>query len=226
MKKCLLKNFAGVTIILLALSVFAIVLIQIDLAKNYQFELSVSGITNYLLSFGKFKELFLGTIALVAGYVGVESFLESFKENRYTDWVARSEIRYSEIASYDPQMKILLSHQRRTMFEYLEKENFTFKNKQSFKSFFDKFIAPKVSHMEERNIRYVDLGGCYPDNEFTYSYLNFQYVFAEMINLSNSYQDILTDLRTMYLDSMPKDRIIDKELYKTSIDNYCRRRSQ
>ncbi len=226
MKKFLSKIFKGVTVILLILSVAAMILIQIDLGRNYQFDLSVSGITYYLLAFGKFKELFLGTIALVAGYVGVESFLETVKENRYTDWVARTEIRYSEIVKYDPQLKILLSHQRRTMFEYLEKENFSFNNKESLKLFFEKFIAPKVPYIEESNTRYENLGGCYPDENFTFSYLNFQYIFAEMVNLSKSYPCILNDLHTMYIDSLPKNRTIDSALYNAAINDYCKSRCQ
>lgn len=225
MKKLLDKIFFGVTLVLIIMSLIALVLVHIELFTNYQFEISTDGISNYLLAFGTFKELFLGTVAVIGGYVAINSYLEGVKINKYSDWVERTEIRYNQISKYDPQIRILLCHNRNDMFDYLEKRDFVFKNKFSLQDFFNKYFKEIVPIIEERNIRYINNGGIYPNKQETYSYLNFQYIFAELVNISKSYPEILKDLHDLYIESLKKDRYIDKDAYNSAVNNALKNKS-
>ena len=59
------------------------------------------------------------------------------------------------------------------------------------------------------------MGGCYPNNNFSYSFDSFQ--FLVLGSIDNDYPEILEDLQHLYLETFPTDRIIDLESYQTGL---------
>ena len=237
MKNFLSKIFKGVTFALLILSAAAIILTQVDLAQNYQFEFSVSGITYYLLSFGKFKELYLGTIAIAAGYVGIKTLEvgiktleETIMENRYRDWSNKNDFRLMEYLKNNysnDKIREIFTCYRRDIFDELYEKKFCINNKKELKSFIDKYFAPNIDLLEQSSELFFPCNSLYPNANTCYSIDCVTYLFKGLINLDKCYPEIIRDFTEIYLNYVKIESFMIQpdEYYKLRSANITQKKS-
>jgi hypothetical protein len=204
-------------------SVLAIILIHINLfdGKQYGFSFTVSGIEFYLNQFGEHKGLFTLTIASVAALAGLKSLGESTKANqerikqdRFMEWKNALEKRVDEIIEKDPYMDRIFIQHRYQLFTILYGMDFNVKNHSQLVEIFEVF-KNATDFLESQSKWHMKLGGIYRDDHHAYAYDSFRFVLYG--GIFKEYVDAERDLNKLYLDSLPKHRIIDQKLYESTL---------
>lgn len=211
--------------ILTLMSLMAISIIHWGLIETKVFSFTPTGINNYFNAFGEYKALFTSTVATIAAYFGLlrlkaatDANNDKLKQDRFSEWKTVLDIRFIEIEKYDPYMRREFTRVRYNLFQQLYKNDFSISDLKQLTQIFESNFQDIVKFLESQNNKYIGMGSVYIDNMQSYSFDSFRFLLLGCVD--NTYTEIVTDLQRMYLDSMPKDRIINSELYQTSEFNY------
>lgn len=221
--KTLNKFLIAIIIILLFMSFLALFVIHYNLS-NLEFSFSPVGIENYLSAFSKYKSLFAGTVATCTVYMGLlrvkatnDGNREKLKQDLFNEWKTVVQTRSNEIEKYDPFMIREIIRIRRGLFNSLYVINFKIEEKAQLKEIFEKYVKNLISFFENQNNKYIDLGGIYPNNEHSYSFDSFRFLFYGMIDYW--YDDMERDLKELYNENLDSNRTISLNLYQAASNN-------
>jgi hypothetical protein len=186
---------------------------------------SPDGLETYLSAFGKYKALFTGTIAVCAAYFGLqrvkvseEANREKIKQDYFNEWKTIIQVRAAEVDENNKFMLREIVKIRHSLFNDLYDLKFEISNKNEMTEIFDKHLKSRVSFFEEQNDKHIGMGGAYPDENYSYSFSAFLFIFWGMID--KGYDTLGKDLKEIYLENMDSMRFIDKANYKIALQNY------
>jgi len=213
----------GAMVILIVMSTLALFAIHWELSKK-TFSFSPRGIDNYLRTLGSYKTLFTATIATIAAYFGlhrlkaaVDANLQKLQQDRFAEWRSVLDVSLVRIEGTDNYMKREFIRSRYKLFQRLFPINFAIGSKSQLESIFDEIFRDSVYTFEEQNKNYIKIGGLYLNQEHSYSFDSFRYLFISC--LDTCYIDLESDLKNLYLERLP-NRLIDPEGYRlTKIAN-------
>jgi len=220
-------NFLLLTIIsiLTIMSLVALVSIHWTLFNNYSLSFTPEGIDSYLISFGKYKALFTGTVATIAAYFGLhrlkaatDANSDKLRQDRFSEWKTVLDIRFIEIEKLDPYMKREFVRIRYNLFRQLYDLNFSITNNAQLTQIFQTTFQDLVKVFEEQNNKQLGMGGVYPNNTHSYSFDNFRFLLLGSVD--NLYPDIVSDLKTLYLGAIDPNRTIDLNMFRAAQLNY------
>ena len=216
----------GIIGFLLLMSFIAIITIHWNFFDN-EFLFSPKGLEIYLSSYGNYKSLFTGTIATTAAYFGLlrvkvseEANREKIKQDYFTEWKTIVQVRAVEVGGNDKLMLREIIKIRHGLYNDLYDKKFNINSKTTLTTLFNKHIKSSVYFFETMNDKCIGMGECYPDNNHSYSFDAFRFIFFGMIE--NFYDEIEKDLKELYISNMNPDRYIDVNTYKSALQNYSR----
>jgi hypothetical protein len=217
-----MQKFFNYTIIIFAyilciFSLLAFIFIHLEIFKN-KFQLDLNGLNYYFESLAKFKELFAGTITLIVAYYGIQRFQaaeiankDKIKLDRFSDWKTITEIRMNEFKDVNKKFSREFSRIRYNFYNDLYSKNMSIKNKAELKLIYDKYFKNLTRFFEETTNDFIGMGGIYLNQEYTYFFDDFYFVFIGC--LDNSYNEIYKDTKELYLSNLDAERIINTEMY-------------
>lgn len=198
---------------------------------NYSIDLSPKGVNYYLFSYGEYKALFLATVSTIACYFGLlrlkaatDANTDKLKIDRFSEWKLVSEVRFLQFEKENDYMKRGFIKLRYNLFQDLFELKFSIKNKAILKSIFDKYFKTYIQHFEEQNEKCLWMGAVYPDENYSYSFDAFQYVFRGC--LEREYEELYNDLQQLYLSNLSKSRTINASSYQSALHNYIQSRKK
>ena len=209
---------------LLLMSTIALILIHWQL---FNLELSISpiGLEYYLSSYGKYKALFAGTVAVCAAYFGLlrarvsaEANKSRLKQDYFAEWKTVVQARATEVEKNDLFMLRAIVEIRHSLYNDLYDLNFVINSKNQLTEIFNKHIGSRVDLFETQNNRHIGMGGVYRDDNFSYAFNSFHFIFRGMIN--DAYAEFGKDLKQLYLSNINEFRHIDSNLFKIAQQNY------
>lgn len=223
-----MKIFNGLLIVIISIlvimSIIALIIIHWKLMQ-YDFTFSPDGLEYYLTAFGQYKALFTGTIATCAAYFGLlrvkvseDANREKIKKDIFSEWKMVVQVRSAEVERNDQLMIREIIRIRRQLFKDLFDLNFNIQNISELTEIFDSRIKELVNFFETQNNKHIGMGGAYPNDQYSYSYDAFRFIFFGMIE--GWYDNLETDLKAMYIDNLPADRMINQGLFQTAQANY------
>lgn len=220
-----------IIIILVIMSTIALISIHYSLYDKNSFSFSPDGINTYLSAFGQYKALFTATVATIAAYLGLlrlkvatDANNDKLKQDRFSEWKMVLDIRFIEIEKLDPYMKREFVRVRYNLFKQLYDLHFSISNKDQLTQISQTTFGDLISFFEAQNNKHIDMGGAYPDDQFSYSFDSFRFLLLGCVD--KTYPDILTDLKALYLSALPTDRYIDSDLYKAALTNSLKNRQK
>lgn len=213
-------------VILLLMSILALTTIHWHLIElGLTFSFTPKGIDTYISAFGQYKYLFSGTIATCSVYFGLlglklskDANLDKIKKDDFNEWKMILQVSSAEINKDDPLMINKIIKIRRQLFNDLHKLDFNIQNIDQLTAIFNDHIKELVGNFELNNNRWLGMGGIYKNDQHSYSYDSFQFIFFGMIE--EHYENIGNDLKNLYIENLPADRHIDNDLYQTAMINY------
>lgn len=213
--------------ILLVMSCLALIDIHWNFfdSKKYVFSFTPQGINTYLQGYGEYKTLFTGTVATIAAYLGLlrlkvanEANRDKLKQDRFSEFKTLIDVRTVEVESRDPYLKREFIRVRYNFFNDLYSRDFSILDLTNLTQVFNSHFLDVIRFLEEQNNRHIGMGGIYENDKQSYSFDSFRFVFQGC--LENSYNNIVTDLLTLYLSAMNPDRFINPEMYESASRNY------
>ncbi len=207
--------------ILISFSIVVIILIHLELFK-LEFTSSLIGLDFYLNSYSQFKVLFTGTVATVAAFLGLQRVKvsevankEKIKQDYFNEWKNAILVRSHEIEKYDPIMIQEINLLRKRIYDTLYDFNLKIEDIKQLTNFFNKHFENRINFFEQQNENSRKYGGFYRNDTHSYSFDSFRFVLWRMID--EGYPDLDRDLKTLYLNSLDENRIIDYDLYVGSV---------
>ena len=190
-------------------------------SENFKLSLTADNAESYLSRYGDYKSLFTLTVATIAAYFGLQRLKVAADANRdkiksdyFNEWKTVLDVRTLEIEKQDPLMRREFIKVRHKVFLDLYDMNFAIQNKDQLVKVF-KHFKPRVDFFETQNEKNIQRGGVYPSNQFTYTFLNFHFLFAGC--LDEAYSEMYSDLLELYCNSLSPDRIINEALYSAAL---------
>jgi len=206
---------------LIILSVVALIVIHVQNSNIYDFSFTPKGVVNYLNSYSEYKTLFIFTVSIITAYFGLERLNEAtnanilkIKQDRFQEWKSSIEHRLIYADTENHQIRKVFAHKRLRFFNDLYQMNFLIKDKAQLIKLFDHF-KDIVPFIEAQNDIHVRQGGIYQSDKHAYSYDAFRYLFLGCVY--EPYTDIDEDLSELFLQELPKDRMISPQLYQSAI---------
>lgn len=206
------------------MSTIALIAIHWNLS-GLNFDFSPTGIEMYLHSFGQFKALFTGTIAVCAAYFGLlrvkvsaDANRDKVKQDYFNEWKTIIQVRAAEVDKNDKFMIREIVKIRHALFNDLYDVSFVIADKNKLTEIFNQHIKTRVRFFEEQNDRHIEMGAAYPDNNYSYSYDAFRFIFWGMID--SAYDDMEKDLKEIYLSNIDSNRNIDNANYRVALQNF------
>ncbi|MEZ4959048.1 MAG: hypothetical protein R2830_04460 [Saprospiraceae bacterium] len=217
--------FLIIVLILILMSATALATIHWTLFDNYSFSFSPDGINTYLTAFGNYKALFTATVATIAAYFGLlrlkaatDANNDKLKQDRFSEWKTVLDIRFIEIERADPFMRREFTRVRFNLFKQLYNLNFSLSNKEQLMQVFQANFQDLVNFFETQNTRHIGMGGIYPNDTYSYSFDSFRFLLLGCVDVI--YPEIVEDLQTLYLTTLPSDRLINGKMYQSALINY------
>lgn len=228
MNKIFNYTIVAIALILTSFSLVTFIIIQIELF-NHKLELTPIGINFYLLSLSTYKELFAGTIALIVAYFGILRFQaaeianrDKVSQDRFNDWKNLIDLRILEVEKNNPYLKREFARLRYNLFQKLYSKKMSVYNVTELNEIFDDKFKGTIRFLEEMNDKSVNCGGVYLDKKFSYFFNDFHFVF--MGCLDDYYDEISSDLETIFLSSLDNKRVVDQKLFESSYKSYLSRK--
>lgn len=210
--------------VLIVMSIIALIAIHMTLSEM-KFSFTPKGLNSYLSAYKEYSALFAGTITVTGVYFGLlrvhaatDANRDKLRQDRFSEWKTTLDIRMIETDKPDPYMKREFVRLRWQFFLELYSRNFTIKDKDELFTIFTNVFKSIVPFFEEQNNRHIGMGGSYPDKFYSYSFDSFRFLFLGSIE--TFYDDIVADLKELYLGAMKPDRLIDRSLYEAALKNY------
>lgn len=221
--------FIGISFILLLMSAIALISVHLALFEK-SFSFTPDGLNLYLGALGQHSSLFAGTITVVVAYFGLmrlnaatEANKDKRKQDYFAEWKNVLEIRSIEIKDQDPRMVREFARLRYALYEELYPKHFEIKNEAELQSIFDRIFGNGIiEFFESMNEMRLGMGDIYPSFTHSYSLDSFRFLFLGC--LKDDYEGIVNDLQKLYLERMKADRVVDKALYQSALDNYYTRK--
>jgi hypothetical protein len=194
---------------------------------NYEFSFSVNGIETYLSKYGGYKALFTTTVATIVAYLGLlrlkaatDANVEKVKQDRFVEWKSVLETRLIDIETVDPLMKRGFTKVRYNLFKKLYDIDFSILDKNQLKDIFDSTFKKEglPQFFESQNLKLMSMGEIYLNEKYSYSFDSFRFIFCGC--LDNSYPDLVLDLKNLYLELLPPERLIDEVGYRFALTEY------
>lgn len=209
---------------MLLMSTIALTAVHWNLSE-LKIDFSPDGLETYLSALGEYKALFTGTIAVCSAYFGlqrvkvsVEANREKIKQDYFGEWKTVIQVRAAEVDKYDKRMLREIVKIRHSLYNDLYELNLKISDKETLTKIFDKHIKSRVRFFEEQNDKQIGMGGAYPNDNHSYSYDTFRFIFWGMID--QGYDDLESDLKELYLNNMDSDRTINLGMYRAAQQNY------
>lgn len=209
-------------------SVIALISVHWTLWNKYTFEFSADGLNFYLSQFSKYKELFAGTILIMATYFGLhrltaatEANLLKEKSDRFAEWKAVVDSLLPEAEKDNPYLRREFIRARLNLYEHLHELNFRIENQAQLEQVFQRHFQGQVRFIEEMNEKHINLGGVYQNNTTSYSFDGFRFVLFGCVD--HIYNGAITDLHRLYIAQMNPDRWVDPQAYQLAMNTYLRR---
>ena len=208
--------FLVIISILSLMSLVAIITIHWTLfdISEYSISLKPIGVNNYLSAYGAYKTLFIATVTTIAAYLGLlrlkaatEANNDKLKQDRFNEWKVVLDNRFPIVINSDPDMKRIFIEMRYKLFCHLFKLNFKISNKKELTQIFTTILNEWVGAIEVQNKHFNNYRGIYKDQNHSYSFANFYFVFGGCVD--DIYSEFYEDLKSLYLSGLDKDRIID-----------------
>jgi hypothetical protein len=207
-------------------SIIALLSVHWTLFTKYYFSFSPSGLNFYLSQIGRYKELFGATVLIMGTYFALhrlnaatDANILKVKADRFVEWKSVLDtIILPDLAKENSYMKRLFIRHRYSLFEKLYDLNFKIDNVGTLRQVFEEHFQNRVQGFEEQNREYIGMGGIYRDNQFSYSFDDFQFLFTGCIY--SAYAGLYDDLKNLYLAQFPQNRQIDAELYSRAYSRY------
>lgn len=211
------------TVVLCAMSFVALIATLWTLMRDRDLAFHPEGFETFLSAFEKYSTLFGATIAVAVAYFGLhrwhaatEANRQKEKQDRFTEWKAALDDRFTEIVPRDPYMRRVFIRSRYELFCVLYPNDFRIDNKDALVQAFAVF-ADDVSFMEQQNNKHICMGGVYRDGIHSYSFDGFQYLFIPATK--KQYSELRADLMSLYLAAMDPNRWIDPAMYQAAMIN-------
>lgn len=218
-----------ISFILILMSVIALISVHLTLSES-AFSFTPDGFNSYLKALGQYGSLFAGTISVVVAYFGLlrlnaatEANKDKRKQDYFAEWKLVLEIRSLEIKDRDPRMVREFTRLRYSLYEELYSKHFEIKNKIELQSVFNGIFGDGIiKFFESMNETRLGMGDVYPSSTYSYSLDSFRFLFLGC--LKSYYDELENDLQKLYLEEMDPNRIIDKNLYQSALDNFYARK--
>ncbi|MEQ9309250.1 MAG: hypothetical protein RLN90_07320 [Balneolaceae bacterium] len=227
-----LKFLKGIlTLLQWILLAFSLVAILIALIEGFKMDFSFTstGFQNYLSLYQPYSLLFGATFVVLTTNLAIErlgllteSSRATYKIGNRAAWIETANYFIEEVKDSDPYMIKVFKRNILNIHDFLFDHNYKFSNKQELQDFFNQFVKDQVIFFEQQNETHVGTGGVYRDEEYTYSFQSFKYIFANIVKLEESYQSTMDDLQQLFVTEVKKlpNRQVDKETFRMAIQNY------
>lgn len=213
--------------ILITLSIIAMIFASIE-GFQMSLDLSSKGFQKYLELFTPYSILFAATFVVVTAHLAIERLglmneanVNSFRASNRTQWIQVVREFANETRSDDPFLSKELLRHLISIHDYLFDKQYVIQNNTETKEFFDKFFAERVKFFEEQNNKYLNIA-CYPNDKYSYSWMNVRYVLFAMINIDDSYKSFLDDFGKYYQEKVKEfsSSLIMPEVYQKAVQEY------
>ena len=227
-----LKILKGIlTILQWVLLISSLIGIVLTLFEGFKmdFNFSSTGFQHYLSLYQPYSLLFGATFVVLTTNLAIErlgllieSSRATFKIGNRTAWIETANYFIDEIKGSDPFMIKVFKRNILNIHDFLFDRNYKFSNKEGLQDFFNQFVKDHVIFFEQQNETHIGTGGFYRDEEYTYSFESFRYIFANIVKLEESYKSTMDDLRELFIAEVKKlpNRQVDRETFRRSIENY------
>lgn len=212
----------------ISISAFTIIITFIE-GLSYAVDFSANGIQFYLDSYQPFSLLYGATFVILTTNLAINRFGLLIDSNRATLkignrnlWIETIYYFLEEVKDKDPYMIKVFKRNILGIHDDLFDMDYKIEAKSNLESFFSKYFKDQIHDLEQQNNLHINLGGVYRDEDYSYSYDNFRYIFANMVKIKDSYTDAMNDLKEMYqaeVKSLPGYRV-DKEGFRTANEHY------
>jgi hypothetical protein len=210
--------------ILTSMSIVAVLAIHMDLSKQ-ELIFSPESVNVYIASFGEYESLFAATLGVAGAYFAflqlksaVNTYKDKIRYDYFTEWKITLEIRLREVEADEPYMNREFTKLRYQLFLQLYEMKFSILTREQLEQVFEQHFKNEVGFLETKNKKHEGMGGIYPDQNYSYSFDNFRFVFLGCLN--NFYEKIEADLQSIYVKNLPKPRTIDQQAYVFALKNY------
>jgi hypothetical protein len=220
--------FLTIIAILLFMSMLGLIEIHWRLASDYNFSFTPEGINKYISSLGSYKELFVGTVAAIAAFLGLhrlhaatQANIDKIRQDKFSDWKTVLDIRFTEIETRDRVMKREFVRLRYRFFQDLYDIKFNIESKQTLDRIANSVFGDIILFFEENNDRYLQMGGIYGDHSSSYSYDSFRFLFTG--SCDTLYDGAQSDLFNWYVSKLDSNRLVDANMHHQQQQNNLRR---
>jgi hypothetical protein len=199
------------SLILCVFSLLAFVLVNIELSKH-RLQIDLTGLNNYLIEVGKFKELYAATITLIVAYFAIQRLYaaeiankDKVKLDRFSDWKNISELRMNEITPNNSFFKREFSRVRYNFFNELYDSKMSINNKTELTKIYNNHFKDLTKRFEEQTKSYISRGGYYENLDTAFFLDDFYFVFVGCVD--KSYENIANDFKEVYLSNLDPNRL-------------------
>jgi hypothetical protein len=210
--------------ILMACSVVAIIIIHLDLfySPRFAFDFSRKSIGGYLDIYKEYNGLFTATVTVIVAYLGLQRLkvasdanADKLKQDHFVEWRTVQDVRLIELEKTDPYMKREFIKIRKNLFLQLYELDFNIENKEQLTDVFKANFAEFIPFFESMNERFMEMGGVYQNESFSYTGQNFAFLFNGCIE--KGYDQLYNDILDLHRQYLATDRIIDSEMYRSAL---------
>lgn len=208
-------------------SVIALIAVHSTLMTQYSFTLKPDGLIFYLSQVGHYKELFAGTITVIAAFFGlhrlnaaIETNILKIKSDRFAEWKLVLEARLPEAEVENPYMRREFIRVRYNFYESLNELTFRIENREQLTTIFQRHFQDLARFFEDMNEKHMHIAA-YPNNNYAFSFDSFRFVFVGCADYI--YNGAVADLLTLYVAQIDPARMIDQRIYTEGQNNYRRR---
>ncbi|NTW33162.1 MAG: hypothetical protein HGB12_11140 [Bacteroidetes bacterium] len=176
---------------------------------NTPISFNYNGFINFINIFAPFNILFASTFVVLTSKYSIEqmslmkeSNINFVKSNERNQWISFLNPHIDVLGKTDFELRTDLLKKLPLIHDYLFKINYTIKDMQELKEFFVTFFISKIEKYEQ-NLFWLNIV-VYPNDNYSYSFDNFNRIFILMINEEKSYSKIQEDLRELYMIEVKK----------------------
>lgn len=218
---------------LFTVSLVTVIFINIDFIESGQYcILNTKTIRLYLSLYASYDNLFTATITVITIIFALEQIEAAIKSNaikvkqdRFIEWRTIMDCYLLEVAESDPLMKREFIKRRIKLYDKLIEYGFVIRDRKALEDILAKIFDNKViSFFETNNSFYLRYQKIYPNDQFSYSYDSFCFLFlGGLDDLPNNYSELKQDLEKIYIGALDSDRKISEQDYNDAKERYAMR---
>lgn len=213
-----------IALLLSILSLICIVYASYEISQ-LEFNLAPESFRNYLSIFLQYKEIFSGTILILAIYFALQQFVvaaeskkQSFVISYRGTWSTILLEKLKELKPHNIYLyKNILLHLNH-IFDHVSRINFQFKDKNDLESFFNEFFIDSIQYYELYDAETKKYSGVYLNPDSFYSYDKTLDILLTIAIPSRTYDNFESDFKNLFFKAISTSKIlirnIDPEEYK------------